>query len=150
MFKIIQARLQQYMNQELADVQARFRQRNQRSTCQHLLDHKIIPEKYLLLLYWLYQSLWPCGSKQAVENSSTDGNTLPALHHLTCLLRNLFAGQEITVRTGHGTMTGSKLGKEYIKAVHFEAKSQIRWRTRWNEDFQEKYLWSQKCRQHHA
>ena len=36
--------------------------------------------------------------------------------HLTCLLRNLYAGQEATVRTGHGT-TGSKLGKEYIKAV---------------------------------
>ena len=51
MLKIFQARLQQYVKQELADVQARFRQRNQRSTCQHLLDHKIIPEKYLLLLY---------------------------------------------------------------------------------------------------
>ena len=37
--------------------------------------------------------------------------------HLTCLLRNLYAGQEATVRTGHGT-TGSKLGKEYIKAVY--------------------------------
>ena len=37
--------------------------------------------------------------------------------HLTCLLRNLYAGQETTVRTGHG-WTGSKLGKEYIKAVY--------------------------------
>ena len=37
--------------------------------------------------------------------------------HLTCLLRNLYAGQEATVRTGHGT-TGSKLGKEYAKAVY--------------------------------
>ena len=37
---------------------------------------------------------------------------------LTCLLRNLYAGQEATVRTGHGTMDGSKLGKEYIKAVY--------------------------------
>ena len=33
--------------------------------------------------------------------------------HLTCLLRNLYAGQEATVRTGYGTRTGSKLGKEY-------------------------------------
>ena len=40
---------------------------------------------------------------------------LPA--HLTCLLRNLYAGQEAIVRTGHGT-TGSKLGKEYVKAVN--------------------------------
>ena len=39
--------------------------------------------------------------------------------HLTCLLRNLYAGQETTVRTRHGTMeTGSKLGKEYVKAVY--------------------------------
>ena len=39
--------------------------------------------------------------------------------HLTCLLRNLYAGLETTVRTGHGTVwTGSKLGKEYVKAVY--------------------------------
>ena len=41
--------------------------------------------------------------------------------HLTCLLRYLYAGQEATVRTRHGKMdwlTGSKLGKEYIKAVY--------------------------------
>ena len=38
--------------------------------------------------------------------------------HLTCLLRNLYAGQEATVRTGHETRTGSKLGKEYDKAVY--------------------------------
>ena len=38
--------------------------------------------------------------------------------HLTCLLRNLYAGQEATVRTRHGTTTGSELGKEYVKAVY--------------------------------
>ena len=38
--------------------------------------------------------------------------------HLTHLLRNLYAGQEAPVRTGHGQWTGSKLGKEYIKAVY--------------------------------
>ena len=38
--------------------------------------------------------------------------------HLTCLLRNLYAGQEATVRTGHGQWTSSKLGKEYVKAVY--------------------------------
>ena len=38
--------------------------------------------------------------------------------HLTCLLRNLYAGQEATVRTGHGTTTCFKLEKEYIKAVY--------------------------------
>ena len=38
--------------------------------------------------------------------------------HLTCLLRNLYAGQEATLRTGHEQQTGSKLGKQYIKAVY--------------------------------
>ena len=38
--------------------------------------------------------------------------------HLTSLLRNLYAGQEATVRTGHGIKTGSKSGKEYLKAVY--------------------------------
>ena len=55
MLRILQTRLQQYMNGELPDVQAGFRrQRNQRSNCQHLLDHlksKRVPEKHLLLLY---------------------------------------------------------------------------------------------------
>ena len=56
MLKILQTRLQQYVNRELPDVQAEFRkkQRNQRSNCQHLLDHgksKEIPDKHLLLLH---------------------------------------------------------------------------------------------------
>ena len=38
--------------------------------------------------------------------------------HLTCLLRNLYAGQEVTVRTRHVTCTGSKLGKKYIKTTY--------------------------------
>ena len=55
MLKILQARLQQYVSQELPDVQAVFRKgkRNQRSNCQHSLDHresKGIPEKHVLLL----------------------------------------------------------------------------------------------------
>ena len=39
------------------------------------------------------------------------------LDHLTCLLRNLYAGQEATVRTGMEQQTGSKFGKEYVKAI---------------------------------
>ena len=38
--------------------------------------------------------------------------------HLTCLLRNLYAGQEATVRTGHGTTDWFQIGKEYIKTVY--------------------------------
>ena len=73
MLKILQARLQQYLICELPDVQAGFREGrvNQRSNCQHLLDHgksKRVAEKHLFLLYWLCQSLWLCGSQQTEEN----------------------------------------------------------------------------------
>ena len=54
-----------------------------------------------------YNKLWKILKKMGIPG------------HLTCLLRNLYAGQEATVRTGHGTRTGSKLGKEYVKAVYY-------------------------------
>ena len=38
--------------------------------------------------------------------------------HLTCLVRNLYAGQEATVKTGHGTTDWFQIGKEYVKAVY--------------------------------
>ena len=41
--------------------------------------------------------------------------------HLICLLRNLYAGQEATIRTGHGTTDWFQIGKEYVKAVYFHA-----------------------------
>ena len=68
MLKILQARLQQYVNHELPDVQAGFRKGRgiQRSNCQHPLYHQKnqrVPKKHLFLLYWLCQSLWLCGSQ---------------------------------------------------------------------------------------
>ena len=81
MLKILQARFQQYMNCELPDVQAGFRKgRGTRDQIANTLDcrkSKRVPEKHLLLLYWLCQSLWLCGSQQPVENSSRGGNTRP-------------------------------------------------------------------------
>ena len=68
---------------------------------------KRVPEKHLLL-YWLHQSLWLCGSQQTVENSSREGTTRPP----SCLLRNLCEGQEATVRTGHGITDWFQIGKE--------------------------------------
>ena len=86
------------------------RQRNQRSNWQHLLDHeksKRVPEKHLFLLYWLSQTfdcvdhnkLWKILKEMGIPD------------HLTCLLRNLYAGQEATVRTGHGTTDWFQIGK---------------------------------------
>ena len=69
MLKILQDRLQQYINRELPRCSSWIekRRRNQRSNFQHPLDHrksKRVPEKHLLLPYWLRQSLWLCGSWQ--------------------------------------------------------------------------------------
>ena len=83
------------------------------------LDHrksKRVPEKHLLLLHWLRQSLWLCGSQQ-------NEKFLKRWEHQTpiCILRNLYAGQEAgqeQVEPDMEQRTGSKLGKEYFKAVH--------------------------------
>ena len=72
---------------------------------------KRVPEKHLLLLYWRCQSLWLCGSQQTVENSERVG--IP--DHPTHLLRNLYAGQEATVRTTHGTTDWFHIGKGVLQ-----------------------------------
>ena len=92
------------------------RQRNQRSNCQHQLNHqkgKRIPEKHLLFIDYAkffdcvdHNKLWKILKEMGIPD------------HLTCLLRNLYAGQGATVRTRHRTMDGSKLGKEYIKVMY--------------------------------
>ena len=80
MLKILEARFQQYVNYELLDIQAGFR--NGRGTRDQIANirwiiGKRIPEKHLLLLYTLCQSLWLCRSQQTVENSSRAVNTRP-------------------------------------------------------------------------
>ena len=78
MLKILQARLQQYMNYEFPDVQAGFRKGrgtiDQIANILWIIEKARFPEKHLLLLYWLCQSLSLCGSQQTVENASRDGN----------------------------------------------------------------------------
>ena len=67
MLKILQARLQQYMNRELPDVQAGFRKgrgtRDQIANIRWIIEKPRVPEKHLFLLHWLCQSLWLCGSQ---------------------------------------------------------------------------------------
>ena len=68
MLKILQARLQQYMNRELPNVQAGFRKgrgtRDQIANIRWIIEKsKRVPEKHLFLLYWLCQSLWLCRSQ---------------------------------------------------------------------------------------
>ena len=82
MLKILQARLQQYVNCELPYVQAGFRKgrgsRDQIANIHWIIEKaREFQKKHLFLLYWLCQSLWLCGSPQTVENSERDGNTRP-------------------------------------------------------------------------
>ena len=108
MLKILQARLQKYVNRELRDVQAAFRkrQRNQRSNCQHPLDHGK-GKKNIYFCFIDYAKAFDCVDHNKLENSERDGNTRPP----DCFLRNLYAGQEATVRTGHGTTDWFQIGK---------------------------------------
>ena len=100
--------------------------------------------------------LWLCGSQQSVENSLRDGNTRPP----DLPPEKSYAGQEATVRMGHGTTDWSKLGREYIKAVychpayltymHSTAWEILHWiNTRGNQDCQEKYQKPHIYRWHH-
>ena len=85
-------------------------QRNQRLNCQHLLDHwrsKRVPEKHLFLLYWLCQSLDCVDHNKLWKILKEMG--IP--EHLTWFLRNVYASQETTVRTGHGTTDWFQIGK---------------------------------------
>ena len=86
--KILQARLQQYMNQELPDDQAGFRKcrgtRDQIANICWITEKQESSRETSTLLYWLRQSLWLCGSQQTVENSLRDGNTTLWAYHPEC------------------------------------------------------------------
>ena len=111
MVKILQARLQQYVNRELPDTKAGFRKgrgaRNQIANICWIIEKAREFQKNMFLLYWLWQSLWLCGWSQTVENSSRDGNTRsPDLPPEKSVCRS-----EATVRTGHGTTDWFQIGK---------------------------------------
>ena len=65
-------------------------------------------KKNLFLLYWLCQSLWLCVDHNKLWKILKE---MGIPDHLTCLLRNLYAGQEATVRTRHGTTDWFQIGK---------------------------------------
>ena len=112
MLKILQARLQQYVNNELPDVQAGFRKG--RGTGDQIANIRWIIEKARE-----FQKNIFCFIGYAKAFDCVDHNKLWKIlkeigipDHLTCLLRNLYAGQEAIEQTG------SKQGKEYVKAVY--------------------------------
>ena len=105
MLKVIQARLQQYKDHESPDVQAGFIK--SRGTRDQIANIRWIIKK----TQEFQKNIYFCFIDYATAFDCVDHNKLWKIlqeigvpDHLTCLLRNLYAGQEATVRTGHGTM----------------------------------------------
>ena len=112
MLKILQARLKQYMDHELPDIQAGFRKG--RRTRNQIANICWIIKKIREFQKNIY-----CFTDYAKAFDCVDHNKLWKIlkemgipDHLTCLLRNLYAGQEATVRTGHGTTDWFQIGKK--------------------------------------
>ena len=112
MLKILQARLQQYVNCELPDVQAGFRKG--RGTRNQFANIHWIIRKAREFLKNIYFCFIDCAKAIDSVDHNKLWNILKEMgipDHLTCLLRNLYAGQEATVRTGHGTKDCFQIGK---------------------------------------
>ena len=157
MLKILQARLQQYVNRELPDVQAGFRKG--RGTRDQIANISWIIEK----AREFQESIYFCFIDYAKAFDCVDHNKFWKIlkemgipDRLICLLRNLYAGQEATVRTGHGTTDWFQIGKGvrqgcilspclFLCRVHHEKRWTGR-NTNWNQDCWEKYQSPQICR----
>ena len=104
MLKIFQPRLQQYLNHELPDVQAEFRKgrgtRDQIANIRWIIEKAIEFQKNIYFCFIDYAKAFDCMDHNKLWKILKE---MGIPDHLTCLLRKLYAGQEATVRTGHGT-----------------------------------------------
>ena len=104
MLKILQARLQQYMNHELPDAQAGFRKdrgtRDQITNICWIIERAREFQKIIYFCFIDYAKAFDYVDHNKVWKILKETG-IP--DHLTCFLRNLYAGQKATVRTGHGT-----------------------------------------------
>ena len=112
MLKILQARLQQYMNCELPDVEAGFRKgrgtRDQIANIRWIMEKAREFQKNIYFCFIDYAKAFNCMDHNKLWKILKE---MGILDHLTCLLRNLYAGQEATVITGHGTTDRFQVGK---------------------------------------
>ena len=112
MLKILQARLQQYMNWELLDVQAEFRKgrgiRNQIDNINWIIEKVMQFQKNIHFCFIDYSKAFVFVDHNKLWKILKDRGISD---HLTSLLRNLYANQETTVRTGCGAMDWFKIGK---------------------------------------
>ena len=112
MFKILQASLQQYVNHELPDVQAGFRKgrgtRDQVANIHWIIKKAREFQKNIYFCFINYAKAFDCVDHNKLWKILQE---MEIPDHLTCLLRNLYAGQEATVRTGHGSTDWFQIGK---------------------------------------
>ena len=112
MLKILQARLQQYVNCELPDVQAGFgkgrRTKDQIATICWITEKARDFQKNIYLCFTDYRKVFDYVDHNKLWKTLKE---MGIPDHLTCLLRNLYAGQETTIRTRHGTMDWFQIGK---------------------------------------
>ena len=112
MLKILQASLQQYVNYELPDVQAGFRKgrgtRDQIANIRWIIKKPGESQRNIYFCFIKYAKAFDCVDHNELWKIL---NEMGIPVHLTCLLRNLYAGQEATVRTGHETTDWFQTGK---------------------------------------
>ena len=112
MLKILQARLKQYINYELPDVQAGFgkgrRTRDQIANICWIIKKARQFQKNIYFCFIDYAKAFDYMDHNKLWKILKE---IGILDHLTCLLRNLYASQEATVRTGHGTTDWFQIGK---------------------------------------
>ena len=117
MLKILQARLQQYVNWELPAVHAGFRKgrgtRDEIANIHWIIEKAREFQKSIYFCFIDYAKVFD----SVVHNKLWKIQEMGIPDHLTCLLKNLYAGQE-TTETDMKQCTGSKLGKECVKAVY--------------------------------
>ena len=110
--KILQARLQQYVNRELLDVQVGFRKgigtRDQIANIHWIMEKAREFQKNIYFCFIDYAKAFDCVYHNKLRKILQE---MRISDHLTCLLRNLYAGQEATVRTGHGTTDCFQIAK---------------------------------------
>ena len=125
MLKILQAGLQQYVNRELPDIQAGFKKgrgtRDQIANIFWIIKKAREFQKIIYFCFIVYAKAFDCvDHKKLWEILKEMG--IP--DHLICLLRNLYAGQKSTVRTGHLTTDWFQIGKGVRQAWHVFMGSQ--------------------------
>ena len=129
MLKIFQARLQQYMNQKLPDVQGGFQKgrgaRDQIANIHWIIEKAREFQKNIYFCFIFYAKAFDCVDHNKLENSQSTRSTR------TPLLRNLYAGQEATVRILHGTTNWFKIGKIVQQGYILSPYLFNVWRRKW-------------------